>query len=513
MPGAVGARQGRRHDLGGPQVTFARVRRRRAFALGGVLAVGGIAAVLLFVNPFGAAPASGSSLDNGSPITTQRITRQDLTSQTQVSATLGYADPSAIAVPSGTAPSDLQQGQQTATSAQSALRTARATLAFDEQALEQGRAALAADRSKQAVDCNGANAAQNGGGGASGGAGEGACAADMQTVATDQQAVTASAPKVASDRNAVASAQTSLAGAEQALAEAAASAAGYGQTSVYTMLPSVGAVITRGGALYAIGGEPVLLLYGSVTPYRAFAAGMSPDSDVAELNANLRALGYGQPSGDVFSSATAAGIDALQRAHGLPVTGRLLVGAVAFARGAVRVTAVTPALGATVQPGAVLSITSTRRVVTIQLDASQQTSIKVGDPVTITLPDNSTTPGRVSYVGTVATTPAADQGGGGSSSPTIEVDVTPDHSAATGRLDQAPVDVSITTASVKDVLVVPVNALLALASGGYAVEEIESDGSHRLVGATVGLFDDALGVVQVSGRGLAAGQRVVVPAS
>jgi hypothetical protein len=490
-----------------------RLDRRRALVVGGVLAVVVIAVGLLVADPFGAAPASGSSLDNGSPTTTQRITREDLTSQTQVSATLGYADASAIAVPSGTAPSNVQQAQQAASSAQSALRTAQATLASDEQVLEQARAALAADRSKQAVDCNGVNAAQSGGGGAAG-AGEGACAADMQTVATDQQAVTAGAPKVASDRTAVAFAQTSLAAAQQALAEADASAATYGQTSVYTMLPKVGDVIARGGTLYAVGGEPVLLLYGSVTPFRAFAPGMSPGSDVAELNANLRVLGYGQLTGDAFTPATAVGIDALQRAHGLPVTGQLLVGAVAFESGAVRVTAVTPTAGATVQPGAVLSITSTRRVVTIALDASQQTSIKVGDPVTITLPDNSTTPGRVSYVGTVATTPSSDQGGGGgSSSPTIEVDVTPDRPAATGRLDQAPVDVSITTASVKNVLVVPVNALLALASGGYAVEEVESDGSHRLVGAGVGLFDDALGVVQVSGSGLAAGQRVVVPAS
>ena len=62
-------------------------------------------------------------------------------------------------------------------------------------------------------------------------------------------------------------------------------------------------------------------------------------------------------------------------------------------------------------------------------------------------------------------------------------------------------------------LVVPVNALLALASGGYAVEEVEGNGSRRLVGVTVGLFDDSLGLVQVRGSGLAAGQRVVVPAS
>ena len=150
---------------------------------------------------------------------------------------------------------------------------------------------------------------------------------------------------------------------------------------------------------------------------------------------------------------------------------------------------------------------------TIALDASQQTSVKVGDPVEITLPDNSTTPGHVSFVGTVATTPSSDQGGDGSTTPTIQVDVTPDHPAATGRLDQAPVDVSITTDTVKSVLVVPVNALLALASGGYAVEAVDAGGARRLVAVSVGLFDDADGLVQVSGPTLHAGQRIVVPAS
>ena len=131
----------------------------------------------------------------------------------------------------------------------------------------------------------------------------------------------------------------------------------------------------------------------------------------------------------------------------------------------------------------------------------------------ITLPDNSTTPGRVSHVGSVATisSSSSGQGAGGSSSPTIEVDITPTEPAATGHLDQAPVNVSITTASVKDAIVVPVNALLALASGGYAVEAVASGGTHHLVGVQLGLFDDADGLVQISGAGLSPGQRVVVP--
>jgi hypothetical protein len=73
------------------------------------------------------------------------------------------------------------------------------------------------------------------------------------------------------------------------------------------------------------------------------------------------------------------------------------------------------------------------------------------------------------------------------------------------------VNVSITTASVANVLVVPVDALLALGGGGYALEEIGAGRVHHLVGVSVGLFDDAEGLVQVRGTGLAPGQRVVVP--
>jgi hypothetical protein len=91
--------------------------------------------------------------------------------------------------------------------------------------------------------------------------------------------------------------------------------------------------------------------------------------------------------------------------------------------------------------------------------------------------------------------------------------VTLTHQAAAGRLDQAPVQVSITTSSVDNALVVPVNALLALAGGGYAVEVVGAGGVHRLVTVDLGLFDDAEGLVQVSGTGVHAGQQIVVPST
>jgi hypothetical protein len=153
----------------------------------------------------------------------------------------------------------------------------------------------------------------------------------------------------------------------------------------------------------------------------------------------------------------------------------------------------------------VLSATSTRPVVTIDLDAAQQTEVRTGNHVTITLPSGRTTPGVVSSVGTVARTPK------GADSPTVAVRVTLKDAKA-GGLDQAPVQVTIVTGRVRDALVVPVNALLAQSGGGYAVEVADPRG-NRLVAVAPGLFDDADGLVQVTGAGLSAGQRVVVPAA
>jgi multidrug efflux pump subunit AcrA (membrane-fusion protein) len=93
------------------------------------------------------------------------------------------------------------------------------------------------------------------------------------------------------------------------------------------------------------------------------------------------------------------------------------------------------------------------------------------------------------------------------------VDVTPSDPAATGTWDQAPVQVTITTASVPNALVVPVTALLARSGSGYAVEVVDPRGTHHLVSVSLGQFDDADGLVQVTSSALAAGQEVVVPAA
>jgi multidrug efflux pump subunit AcrA (membrane-fusion protein) len=106
-------------------------------------------------------------------------------------------------------------------------------------------------------------------------------------------------------------------------------------------------------------------------------------------------------------------------------------------------------------------------------------------------------------------TPNGDSGGNDTTTTTVAVTVALDHPKETGALDQAPVDVDITTDTARNVLAVPVNALLALAEGGYAVEVQDPGGARRLVAVRLGLFADSL--VEVGGAGLRPGMKVVVP--
>jgi hypothetical protein len=281
-----------------------------------------------------------------------------------------------------------------------------------------------------------------------------------------------------------------------------------------TWLPSAGLVIRQGQVLYKTdNGDPVVLLYGSVPAWRTLTEGLT-GADVTQLNHDLVALGDASSSEisslgwDHFSWETRAGVEKLQSARGISSpSGELTQGSVVFEPTALRVTTVTGSLGGSAS-GPVLTATSGQHVVTIALDTAQQSEVKTGDRVSITLPDGASTPGTVSSVGTVAAT----SGSGQNATTTIPVTVTLTDPQAAGSLDQAPVTVYITTATAHDALVVPVGALLAQSSGGYSVEVAGANGTRRLVPVKPGIFDDTDGLVQVTGA-LTPGEQVVVPAS
>lgn len=491
-------------------------RRRQVSLLVAALVVAA-GAVIGLADPFASAPASSAA----GPYSTYTVKRQTISSQTQVSATLGYSGTYTITMPSGTSAQNLTQAQEAVSTDQAKVQSDQsgtaaaadaAAVSGDQQALSADQATLGADQKAQAADCAGAGSTSP------------ACTSDQQKAASDQQKVSQDQSKLTQDQakqsQDASQAQSALSADEQKLADdqaalATAEEQATIQSAAISELPAVGQVVSQGQTLYTVGTTPVVLLYGSTPATRNLYEGES-GADVAQLNKDLRALGYADaPTGNSFTAATATAVDAFEAHVGVSQTGNLLLGQVVFLPTAARVTALNANLGGAGQPGStVLTATSTTRQVTIALDATLQSDVKVGDPVTITLPDRSTTPGVVSYVGTVATTPSDNgNGGGGGGSPTIEVDVTPTDPSFTGTLDQAPVDVSITNNTAQNALVVPVNALLALADGGYALEVVPAHGPHHLVPVTTGLFDDADGLVQVTGTQVQRGMRVVVPSS
>jgi hypothetical protein len=512
-------------------------------------------------------PASSSSPGGSNAVGTAMVVRTTLTTTVQDGGSIGYSGSYTITAPSPGTGSQATTDQQTVTTDQQTVTTdqqtvseAQQTLSDDEQAssdttgtddqtisadeanVSTDQSALTTEQAKEAHDCAVTSSAATG-------PDTTACTTDEQQVSTDQATLTTARQKLAADRLAaktagdeaqakvasdkvtlqgdqakVASDQAKLASDQATLASLQATAANPGTT--YTWLPQVGEVIRQDQRVYSVSGETVPLLYGAIPAYRAFYAGMSDGGDVGELTHDLIELGYGDglAQSDHYSQATAAAVRRWQQAHSLPATGEILLGEVVFEPGPIRVTTVTPSPGAAISSsgsGTVLTATGTTPVVTVDLDVTQEYLVKPGDAVSVVLPDGTTTVGgQVESVGTVATCPGGSTTGSAdqspcstassdtSTTPEVTVTITLDSTPAQATLDQAPVNVNITEYQAVNVLAVPVAALLAQQSGGYAVEVVGAGNTRRLVPVTVGLLDDASGLAQVTGN-LTPGEQVV----
>ena len=226
---------------------------------------------------------------------------------------------------------------------------------------------------------------------------------------------------------------------------------------IYTKLPREGDKVRCGDVLYRVNGGPVRLRCGAVPPYRALRRGDA-----------------------VF----------------LPRRGRI--------------SKVAGELGGPARPGTpIVQATSDRLEVQVDLEASQQGEVSVGDRARITLPGNRSVTGEVQRLGSVARTKEQD---GNVGSATIPASIGLDDPAQARGLDQAPVRVEITTKGVENALSVPVTALVGKTGGGFAVEVVRDGGRRELVTVELGLFDTGNGRVEVTGA-LQAGARVVVPSS
>jgi hypothetical protein len=283
----------------------------------------------------------------------------------------------------------------------------------------------------------------------------------------------------------------------------------------YTKLPTAGRKVDCGAVLYRVDDRPVLLLCGPTPAYRSLSEGDS-GPDVAELNANLVHLGYAtraqlDPSSDRFGAETASALEKLQAKLHEDRTGSLKLGQAVFLPESVRIATVTGELGGSAQPGVqVAQATSDTLEVQVALDPSQRDEVKRGDRARITLPGNESVTGTVDRLGRVAQVPAGqDTGAGGA---TIPAYISLDQPDQAGGLDQAPVQVEITTEGVENALSVPVTAIVGRSGGGFAVEAVRAGGRRELVSVKLGLFDTAGGRVQVEGD-LREGDQVVVPSS
>lgn len=279
-----------------------------------------------------------------------------------------------------------------------------------------------------------------------------------------------------------------------------------GLAGTLTGVAEAGTTVRRGGTLYRIDDTPVVLLYGGLPAYRVLSSGAS-GRDVLQFERNLWALGYrGFTVDREYTSATATAVRAWQDDLGLDETGTVEPARVRYADGASRVRSLLAAKGDAVRPGAeILALTGRERAVTVTLPVDDRRLAKKGAEVGITLPDDKTTTGRITDVETVVA-PAEDE----RSDPETEIEVTIslDEPKDVGSLDEASVSVAFTAKVRKDVLAVPVGALLALAEGGYGVEVVEN-GAARIVPVETGLF--AGGLVEVTSAELAEGDRVGVP--
>ncbi len=300
---------------------------------------------------------------------------------------------------------------------------------------------------------------------------------------------------------------------------------GAARTGTLTWIVPEGSTVKRGEPLFKLDERPVVALYGSLPLYRTLRAGVK-GPDVEQFEENLSKLGYtGFTVDDTYAAVTAQATRRWQADLGLPKTGAVEPGQLVVTPGAVRVAERTARVGDRVGGdtggASVLSYTGTTRLVTVGLEVADRALAAKGRTVTVTVPGQRPVKGTIAKVGTVATAPEqtgnapGDQAGnapGGSGSTAsdarIQVTVTIADQKKLGSLDGGPVEVDFVSHERKDVLALPVAALLALPEGGYGVQIVQG-GAARIVAVKTGMF--AAGRVEVSGGGIAEGVTVGVP--
>lgn len=277
------------------------------------------------------------------------------------------------------------------------------------------------------------------------------------------------------------------------------------ESAVIDDIAAVGTAIEHGSVLATIDGVPVFALTevsaADTTILEAFV-----EDDAERLENLLIFFGF-DPNGsitvdDEIELATFEAVNRWRESVGLPgtsVIGSAYHVVVPEGRAVVEVMS---GPGDPIGDGAlVLSLANSTTSVSTDIVVDEIDNIEVGESLEVVLADERTLSGSVSAIADVA-----DDAGDGSV-PTLAVEVIVDDVPA--DVIVGPVTIRLETARVAEATVVPTRALVSLSEGGFAVELRIADGSIRLVGVELGLFDD--GVVEVIAGDVAPGDDVVVP--
>ena len=277
---------------------------------------------------------------------------------------------------------------------------------------------------------------------------------------------------------------------------------------VLTGLPDEGTTVRRGEPAYHVDDEPVVLLTGKLPLYRDLSWGVDDGADVRQLERNLDLLGYDPGTvNKEFTEYTHEAVQDLQEDFGLEETGDVTAAQFLVLPTEIRVGASQATVGTQLTaaaPTTLYDATSTLRVVTVDLDPSDEELAEMGAKATVTMPDGSTVKATVDSVGTVAT-PTDTESEDPTAESTIPVTLTLVKPKQVAGLSAAPVTVDLTREKREEVVTVPVTALVALAEGGFAVRR---EGGE-LVAVETGLY--AAGYVEIT-SGLEAGDPIEVPA-
>ncbi|MEV4250071.1 peptidoglycan-binding protein [Streptosporangium canum] len=258
------------------------------------------------------------------------------------------------------------------------------------------------------------------------------------------------------------------------------------ETGTLTTAAREGRTLTRGKPLYAVNARPVVLLYGRLPAYRRLAEG-SKGQDVRQLQDNLRALGLGATTTGTFGPATEQAVKRLQKALGLEEPdGVLRYGDVVFQSRPVRVVSADASLTDRVG-GEEPVLTVADAVPILRAEVAADLAVR-GRTARITLPSGKRLRGKV-----VRVLKQKDE----EETRSVEISLPKGVKAGSGAAS-----VTFVTRSRKNVLAIPVEAVLALREGGYGVQT--ADG--KIISVRTGMSAD--GLIEVTGTGLREGMKI-----